>query len=139
MQGEAKAGHFLWHRALPDEEGHGVWGFGGRSFHRGSPDATGEEHSGHGGPLASRDGFASMKCRAEAKAEHPLWHRALPDEESLGGAGAVGVRFIGEAPMPRGRSTRGLDGFQPAGVASPASSAGESQSGAPLVASGLAR
>jgi hypothetical protein len=33
--------HCLWHRALPDEEGLGDAGVGGRSIHRGSPDATG--------------------------------------------------------------------------------------------------
>jgi len=67
--------------------------------------------------------------QGEAKAGHRLWHRALPDEEGLGGAGAVGVRFIGEAPMPREKSTRGMGGLWLAGVASPAWSAGGSQSG----------
>jgi len=103
----------------------GVREFGRRSFPRGSPDATGEEHAGHGWPLASRGGFARMECRGKAKAGHSLWHRALPDEESLGGA-RVWSAFVssGKPRCHEGEGVRGMDGLRPAWMASPAWSAG---------------
>ena len=148
--GEGKAGHPLWHRALPDEAGLGGAGVGGRSFPRGSPDATRRrafvawmasgqhgwlrQHGSQGkgiacgiGPCPMRRALEVRESRAPVSPSCPRPRRSrfprvvvegTTPSAPRGGCGVQGGAL-------RAKGMRGMDGLWPAGVASSAWNARE--------------
>ena len=116
----------------------GVRGAGGRSIHRGSPDATGGRVSGAWMASGQQGWLRQHRAQGKAKAGHPCGIGPCPMKRALGVRKARGRSFHRGSPDATG-GVRGRGGLGPAGEAWPAGSAGGRQSRALLVASGLAR